>query len=140
SSDLIMSLVFTNCNPPEINTEKETAQYVCPMDCENGKVYDKPGRCPVCKMNLQTAESLQIPDKDVDLSMSIFNLNTEWTDQNGEAFQLSNLGGKPFLAVMIYTSCQAACPRLVADVKNIKDTLGCEGVNYVLISMNPEED
>lgn len=27
--------------------------YACPMQCEGGKTYDKPGRCPVCKMNLK---------------------------------------------------------------------------------------
>lgn len=26
--------------------------YACPMDCENGKTYDKPGKCPVCEMDL----------------------------------------------------------------------------------------
>ncbi|MBE9490724.1 MAG: efflux RND transporter periplasmic adaptor subunit, partial [Bacteroidetes bacterium] len=27
--------------------------YQCPMDCEQGKIYDKPGSCPVCKMDLK---------------------------------------------------------------------------------------
>jgi hypothetical protein len=27
--------------------------YQCPMDCEKGKTYDKPGSCPVCKMDLK---------------------------------------------------------------------------------------
>ncbi len=26
--------------------------YVCSMDCEKGKIYDKAGKCPVCKMDL----------------------------------------------------------------------------------------
>ncbi len=29
------------------------AVYQCPMDCEKGKTYDKPGSCPVCKMDLK---------------------------------------------------------------------------------------
>ena len=32
--------------------EKATV-YQCPMDCEKGKTYDKPGSCPVCKMDLK---------------------------------------------------------------------------------------
>jgi Cu2+-exporting ATPase len=28
-------------------------KYACPMNCEADKVYDSPGKCPVCKMNLQ---------------------------------------------------------------------------------------
>ncbi len=27
--------------------------YQCPMDCEHGKLYDEPGSCPVCKMDLK---------------------------------------------------------------------------------------
>lgn len=32
------------------------AHYQCPMDCEKGKVYEEPGQCPVCKMDLQLVE------------------------------------------------------------------------------------
>ncbi len=27
--------------------------YQCPMDCEEGKVYEAEGSCPVCKMDLK---------------------------------------------------------------------------------------
>ena len=27
--------------------------YACPMDCENGKTYDQPGKCPKCEMDLE---------------------------------------------------------------------------------------
>ncbi|MGV6827930.1 MAG: efflux RND transporter periplasmic adaptor subunit [Flavobacteriales bacterium] len=37
-------------NLPKYN--KQTHQYRCPMDCESGKIYTKPGKCPVCKMDL----------------------------------------------------------------------------------------
>ncbi|MBC7885392.1 MAG: hypothetical protein H7X99_07945 [Saprospiraceae bacterium] len=29
------------------------ALYQCPMKCEGEKTYDKPGTCPVCKMDLK---------------------------------------------------------------------------------------
>ncbi len=32
--------------------EMHMASYACPMDCEKGKVYDAPGQCPVCEMDL----------------------------------------------------------------------------------------
>jgi hypothetical protein len=32
-------------------------QYVCSMHCEPGKIYDRPGRCPVCGMALQRITS-----------------------------------------------------------------------------------
>lgn len=28
------------------------AHFACPMDCEDGKVYEEAGTCPVCKMDL----------------------------------------------------------------------------------------
>jgi len=33
-----------------------TIKYTCPMKCEGTKVYDQPGNCPVCKMNLVPVE------------------------------------------------------------------------------------
>jgi hypothetical protein len=58
----ILVIVFFSCN----ETKKEgnasevkqdssqvAAVYQCPMDCENGKTYDKQGVCPVCGMDLE---------------------------------------------------------------------------------------
>jgi len=33
------------------------ATYFCPMHCEGAKTYDKPGKCPVCSMNLKKQTS-----------------------------------------------------------------------------------
>jgi len=35
------------------NHEGMEEGYQCPMDCEQGKLYDEPGSCPVCKMDLK---------------------------------------------------------------------------------------
>lgn len=32
------------------------ADYQCPMDCENRKIYHESGNCPVCKMDLVKIE------------------------------------------------------------------------------------
>ncbi len=34
-------------------TDGHEHAYRCPMNCEKGKTYDKPGKCPVCGMNLE---------------------------------------------------------------------------------------
>jgi hypothetical protein len=57
-----VAISFTACNS-EGNTKTAAEQtagtdehqhsYRCPMNCENGKTYDKPGKCPVCGMNLE---------------------------------------------------------------------------------------
>lgn len=31
--------------------------FQCPMLCEGDKTYDKEGRCPICKMDLQPVKS-----------------------------------------------------------------------------------
>lgn len=37
----------------EVSTEEmHMASFACPMDCEKGKTYDAPGKCPVCEMDL----------------------------------------------------------------------------------------
>lgn len=42
----------TNENKQD-TTHVAAAVYQCPMDCEHGKTYDKPGQCPVCGMDLE---------------------------------------------------------------------------------------
>ena len=37
--------------------EIEAAVYQCPMDCEDGKTYNKPGNCPVCNMEIKQVKS-----------------------------------------------------------------------------------
>ena len=57
---LFTALLFASCGNSsnekknENSTEKvETTMYQCPMKCEGEKIYDKPGTCPVCKMDLE---------------------------------------------------------------------------------------
>lgn len=40
-------------NEKKSEQTEEKATYQCPMDCEKGKTYDKPGQCPVCGMDLE---------------------------------------------------------------------------------------
>ncbi|MEK7255536.1 MAG: heavy metal-binding domain-containing protein [Bacteroidota bacterium] len=36
--------------------EQASILYQCPMKCEGDKTYDKPGSCPICKMDLKEVE------------------------------------------------------------------------------------
>ena len=36
--------------------DAEHAHYICPMNCEEGKTYEEPGKCPECEMDLVEAE------------------------------------------------------------------------------------
>lgn len=75
--------------------------------------------------------------------MSIYNLPSVWTDQDANEIQLKDLQGDVLVMVMIYTSCQAACPRLVADMRNIDEKLpsSTKGkVKMIFVSIDPETD
>lgn len=75
--------------------------------------------------------------------LSIYNLPSKWTNQNGQNIEMKDLRGKVLVMVMIYTSCKSACPRLVADMRNIESRLPeniKENVKLVLVSIDPEVD
>lgn len=75
--------------------------------------------------------------------LSIYNLPSKWTNQNGQNLEMKDLKGKVLVMVMIYTSCKSACPRLVADMRNIEERLPeniKENVKLVLVSIDPEVD
>ena len=74
---------------------------------------------------------------------SIFNLTSKWKTQDNKTIEIKDFKGKVTVMVMIYTSCKAACPRLVADMRDIeskipKDKLS--DLNFVLVSIDPEVD
>lgn len=51
---LFLTTIFTDCTAQKNKSVKTaTASYQCPMKCEGEKTYDKPGTCPVCKMDLR---------------------------------------------------------------------------------------
>jgi len=52
---------FTALNAQSTSTKSKTSKtiadtvYRCPMKCEGDKTYVKPGKCPVCNMNLKAS-------------------------------------------------------------------------------------
>ena len=74
---------------------------------------------------------------------SIFNLTSKWNTEENISIELKDLKGKTLVMVMIYTTCKAACPRLVADMRNIEKQIPSEllsEINFVLVSIDPETD
>ncbi|WP_414656140.1 SCO family protein [Flavobacterium sp.] len=75
--------------------------------------------------------------------LSIYNLPSKWTNQDGKTVTMVDLKGKVLVLVMIYTSCKSACPRLVADMRNIESRLPeniKKNVTLVLVSIDPTVD
>lgn|SRR5699024_1564454 len=89
----------------------------------------------------------KIDSEPIDLSvlpdMSIFHLPSKWTNQDGEDIELIDLQGKTLVITMIYTSCQASCPRLIADMRHIEKEIPKEledKIQFVFVSIDPEID
>ncbi len=87
-------------------------------------------------------ESVIADDESIS-EMSIYQLPSVWTNQDSTKIELKDLKGDVIVMVMIYTSCQAACPRLVADMRNIESQIPrnkIENIRFVLVSIDPETD
>lgn len=131
-------LMFSSCkNGP---AETKNAVYKCPMECEADKTYNEAGSCPVCKMDLKLVSDEPVSEDEIDLDNSIFNLSSKWKTEENETIELTDLNGNVLVVVMIYTTCKAACPRLVADMRNIHDKVNDPMVRYILVSIDPEND
>jgi len=142
----VMVLTLASCNSNKSDNSSETlAVFQCPMQCEEEITYSEPGSCPVCKMDLQAVEnqnSKEVEDEGIS-EESIFNLTSKWHTEEDEEIQLEDLKGKTLVMVMIYTSCKAACPRLVADMRHIESQLpksNIENLRFVLVSIDPKTD
>lgn len=95
-----------------------------------------------CKDSKKENSSLNIKDKPIS-DLSIYNLPSQWTTQDGKDIELKSLRGNVLVMVMIYTTCKAACPRLVADMRNIESRLNTKtkkNVKLILVSIDPETD
>ncbi|MCK0124329.1 SCO family protein [Gelidibacter sp. F2691] len=138
----VLFIGLTACKNETSKTSEEVAYY-CPMECEGDKTYDAPGSCPVCKMDLVPVEKASDLASDDISETSIFNLTSTWTNQNGDDLQLEDLKGDVLVVVMIYTSCKAACPRLVADMRNIEERLPKDAKDHlkmIFVSIDPKTD
>ena len=75
--------------------------------------------------------------------LSIYNLPSVWTTHHNKEIELKELKGNVLVMVMIYTSCKAACPRLVADMRSIETQIPevkKKNVKLILVSIDPETD
>lgn len=75
--------------------------------------------------------------------LSVYHLPSTWTTQDNENIQLEDLRGNVLVMVMIYTSCKAACPRLIADMRNIEKQVPEEYLDktkFIMVSIDPETD
>lgn len=130
---IITFLFMVACNNKEKAHEDHTA-HMEEEEMEHSKMDHS-------KMDHSEHQSME---KGEATDMSLYNLTSTWKTQEGEKIKLEDLNDKIQVISMAYTTCQFACPRIVADLKRIKTALDEKGleekVNFVLVSIDPKVD
>ena len=75
---------------------------------------------------------------------SLFNLESRWTTQDGEAtVTLAAFAGRPAIVAMGYTTCKDICPAIVANMMWVEKHLppgAAEKVRFAFFSFDSEAD
>jgi len=74
---------------------------------------------------------------------SIYHVSSTWKDQHGNSVDFDVLRGKVQVLAMVYTHCEFACPRILADMKRVEKDLTGETrqhTNFVIVSIDPQRD
>ncbi len=75
--------------------------------------------------------------------LSIYNLTSRWTRQDGVETDLSAFRGHPVIVSMIYTSCPDICPLVAENMEQIESALPerlRSQVTFALFSFDPDKD
>ncbi len=76
-------------------------------------------------------------------SESIYQLNSEWRDQDNRKIDLAKFENKNVILAMFYASCRSACPVIVNDMKIIESAIPANKINnyrFVLVTIDPSRD
>lgn len=74
---------------------------------------------------------------------SLYELPAEWRTAAGDTVRLSSLAGRVQVVAMVYTSCTATCPMILADLKRIEASVPADrrgDVGFTLVSLDPWRD
>jgi protein SCO1/2 len=108
----------------------------------NGEQADKSSQMDASENN-HTAHSNMQMDAAEPSEESIYNVSSTWRNRHGEELQLNKLRGKVQVVAMVYTHCEHACPRILADMQRVKDNLKgnfADQTQFTIISIDPERD
>lgn len=76
--------------------------------------------------------------------VSLYQLESEWKNQDGKAFSLKDFEGQKVVMTMFFASCTYACPILVNDMKKIEAEIIKKGeissYRFLLVSIDHERD
>ncbi|MBB4846189.1 protein SCO1/2 [Paucibacter oligotrophus] len=80
--------------------------------------------------------------KGVDLSGAEYARNLNLSDQDGRARSLAEFKGKVVVVFFGYTQCPDVCPTTLAELAEVKRSLGADGarVQGIFVTVDPERD
>jgi len=100
-------------------------------------LFGTPARAGDMTMSMPSMKTMPTPAPMP--GMSIYNLSSQWTTQDGAATALASLRGNLVVAAMVYTHCKDVCPLTTERMQQIERALpkSSEGrVRFVLFSMD----
>lgn len=74
---------------------------------------------------------------------SIYQLDSQWRDQDGSVRTLGSFAGKKQVVSLIYTHCLHTCPTIVSTMQAIEHELPTaerQNVGFMLVSLTPDSD
>ena len=74
---------------------------------------------------------------------SIYQLNSQWINQDGQKVSLKSFIGKPVVLTMFFANCTYACPLLVNDMQRMESSISANYRNnyrFILVSIDPKRD
>lgn len=83
------------------------------------------------------------PENDALPKDSLYRTGVSFTDDSGRAVTLGALRGRPVVLAMFFSSCGYSCPRLVADLAQLRSELpdgAREKTVFLLVSFDVERD
>ncbi|MBK6832789.1 MAG: SCO family protein [Bacteroidetes bacterium] len=116
----VVAIIIVACHDNE-KLEKETKEEEC---CKK-------------ETSANVAISNEISDE------SLFNITSDWKTQDNKSIKIQSFQGKIIIAAMVFTHCEGACPRIVADIQRIEKSFTpdeLKNIQFLLISMDPERD
>jgi protein SCO1/2 len=80
--------------------------------------------------------------KGVDITGAEYARTLSLTDQNGKPRSLADFKGKVSVVFFGYTQCPDVCPTTMAELAQVKKSLGADGdrVQGIFVSIDPERD
>lgn len=71
---------------------------------------------------------------------SLFNLKSQWKNQNNQITQMKDFSGSTTILAMVYTGCSHTCPMTISKIQEILKKSKINKIKIVLASFDTERD